>query len=163
MIYRRLACISVVLMLLAFPVSASMVSFLVVETGLNEEIRSPQFSSLWEGGLMSVFYDAGHIVTNSPIGRMEKKPSNDLSGTIKADFDEAAEGGAEYFVLGFIEYQINGSAAVPVGMAIKLYKIDSQELIYENNFPAGNGSSLNQEYQFAQNAGRTLIPHIKDL
>ena len=159
---KRLLGCAVLLIFLGFPAYASMVSFIVVETGLNEEASSPQYSSLWEGALMSVFFDAGHIVTNCPIGRIEKKPSSDLSGTLKADFDEAVLGGAEYFILGFLEYQAQKSGAIPREITIKIYRTDSKALVFEQNFPAGTGKNLNEEYQLAQNAGRIIIAHVKD-
>ena len=158
----RRGIIAVMFVLLVSPVHAAMVSFLVVETGLNDEVASSQYSSLWEGGLMSVFFDAGHIVTNYPITRIDKKPSSDLSGRIGNDFDEAAEGGAEYFILGYLEYEAHGKSAIPTGIILKLYRTDSKELILERNFPAGNSRNLNEEYQLAQNAGRFIISNIKD-
>ena len=148
--------------LLVSPAQAAMVSFLVVETGLNDEVASSQYSSLWEGGLMSVFFDAGHIVTNYPVARMDKKPSTDLSGNIGNDLDEAAEGGAEYFILGYLEHQVQGRSAVPTGITLRLYQTDSRKLVFEQSFPAGSGKNLNEEYQLAQNAGRLIISNIKD-
>ena len=160
--YKRLGSLMLLFAILVFPASASMVTFLVVETGLGDEIASSQYSSLWEGGLMEVFFNAGHIVTNYPIARMDKKPAVDLSGNIKLDFDEATEGGAEYFILGFLEHQIQGRSAVPTGITVKLYRTDSRELVFEQSFPAGTGRTQNEEYQLAQNAGRLLISNIKD-
>ena len=155
--------LAALLMLLAFPASASMVSFLLVETGINDEVSSGQYTSLWEGGLMAAFFDAGHIVTNSPIARMEKKPERDLSGTVAADFNEAVSGGADFYILGFLEFQVQGQGtrAVPVGIVLKLYNSESQQLLFEQRFPAGTGKSLDEEYQFAQNAGRTIISHLE--
>jgi hypothetical protein len=164
--YTRLTGCAVLLMFLAFPAAASMVSFVVVETGLNEEVPSPQYSSLWEDGLMAVFFDAGHIVTNSPITRIDKKPSfalsNGLDGTLKDDFDEAVFGGADYFVLGFLEYNVQTNAIVPNGITIRLYELDSGKLIFEETFPAGTGKNLNDEYQLAKNTGQTIVSHIKE-
>ena len=160
--YKRLVGTAVLFLVLVFPARASMVSVLVVETGLSEEISTEQYGSLWEGGLMETFFNAGHIVTNSPIMRMEKKPAQDLAGLVKNDFDDAILGGAEYFILGFLNYQISGGRPVPVEIAIKLYKTDTRELLFEQNFPAGRGKSMNEEYQFAQNTGRIIISHIKD-
>ena len=162
MFYKRLGGIAVLLMLLTFPVSASMVSVLVVETGINEGTSSGRYSSLWEGGLMDAFFDAGHIVTNSPIVRMAKKPPRDLTGPVEADFQEAVSGGADYFMLAFLEYKNQGDTAIPVAVVLKLYNSDSQKLVYEQNFPAGTGKNLDEEYQFAQKAGRAIISHIKD-
>ena len=156
----RLASLAVLLLLLVFPASASMVSFLLVETGIDEDISCGQFTSLWEGGLMDAFFDAGHIVTNSPIARMEKKPDRDLSGQVADDFSEAASGGADFYVLGFLEYRLQGSRGIPVGIALKVYSSDSQKLLFEQRFPAGTGKSLDEEYQFAQNAGRVIISQL---
>ena len=159
--YKLLWCI-VLLVVLIFPASASMVSFLVVETGLNEGIPVTQFGTLWEGGLMASFFDAGHIVTNSPILRMLEKPEQDLTGSVRNDFNDAITGGAEYFILGFLNYNLQGGTSNPVDILVKIYRTDSQELIYEQNFPAGRGRNQNEEYQFALNAGRIIISQIKD-
>jgi len=152
----------VLLVLLAFPASASMVSFLIIETGINDEAPNSQYTSLWEGGLMAAFFDAGHIVTNSPSSRMEKKPSQDISGYVAEDFAEATENGAEYFILGYLEYKLEGLRPTPIGMAVKVYTIDSRELIHELGFPAGTGRNLSEEYQLAQSAGRSIISHMKE-
>lgn len=159
---RYLGSLAVLLVLLAFPASASTVSFLLIETGINDEAPNTQYTSLWEGGLMAAFFDAGHIVTNSPITRMEKKPSQDLSGYVAEDFAEAAEGGAEYFILGYLEYKLDGLKPVPVGIAVKVYMTDSKKLIHELGFPAGTGRNLGEEYQLAQNAGRSIISHMTE-
>ena len=160
--YKRLLSMAVLLVLFVFPSFASMVSFLVVETGIEEESVTTQHGSLWEGSLMSVFFDAGHIVTNYPVARMAKMPEEDLSGKIMVDFYEALEGGADYFILGYLEYRNSGGTAVPVMITLKLYSTDSQELLFEQNFPSGNGMSLNEESQIAENAGRIIISHMKD-
>ena len=162
MSYKRLVSIAALLVILAFPASASMVSFLLVETGIDERASSGQYSSLWEGGLMEAFFDAGHIVTNSPIARMVQKPNRDLSGIIEDDFNEAVIGGADYFVLGYLEYNTGGGAVVPFRIVLKLFDSNSRQLIFEQNFPAGTGRNFNEEFQLAQDAGRTIISRIKD-
>jgi len=152
---------AVLLFLLVFPASASMVSFLVVETGLNDETRT-QYGSIWEGGLMDAFFDAGHIVTNSPIARLVKMPEKDLSGPIGNDFSEAAANGAGYFILCFLEFQ-NKDGAVPNAMVIKIYETNGEKLVFERSFPAGTGKNLSDEYQIAHNAGKAIVSNIKDM
>ena len=149
---------AVLLLLLVFSASASTVSFLVVETGLGE--RTTQYGSLWEGGLMDVFFDAGHIVTNYPIAKMEKRPAEDLSGPIELDFNEARVGGADYFILGFLEFK---DSSVPNAMIIKIYSTDTEKLIFERSFPAGTGRNLGEEEQIAKNAGRIIVSNIRDM
>jgi len=161
MFYKRLGSTAVLLMLLVFPVSASMVSILVVETGVNERVSTGQFSSIWEGGLMAAFFDAGHIVTNSPIERMERRPGPNLNGRLMENFHEAINGGADYFVLGLIEYNTREGNALPVGIVLQLFDSMSGRMIYEQRFPAVTGRSNNEEFQIAQNAGRVIISQIR--
>jgi hypothetical protein len=155
---KRLLSMAVLLLLLVFPAFASTVSFLVVETGLGE--RTTQYGSLWEGGLMDVFFDAGHIVTNYPIARMEKRPAEDLSGPIELDFNEARVGGADYFILGFLEFK---DSSVPNAMIIKIYSTNTEKLIFERSFSAGTGRNQGEEYQIAKNAGQVIVSNIKDM
>jgi len=162
MIHKRLLSLAALIMLFSFPVSASMVSFLIVETGLSEETAYMPQTGLWEGGLMDAFFDAGHIVTNSPAARMQKKPAPDISGLVEEDYQDAVSGGADYFLLAFLEYQNRADRSIPVRITLKLYKTDSKKLIFEQNFPAGTGKDLDEEYKIAQNAGRAIIPHLKD-
>ena len=163
MIYKRLRnmarlLMAVLFMFLAFPVSASMVSFLLVETGINVSGSSGRYSNVWEGALMEAFFEAGFIVTNSPIAQMEKKPDRDLSGIVEEDFNDAILGGADYYILGFLEYQSQGT--VPTGITLKLYNSNSRELIHEERFPAGTGRNLDEEGRLAQNAGRAIISRL---
>ena len=160
--YKLLGCLVLLFVVLIFPASASMVSILLVETGLNEAAPATQHASLWEGGLMASLFDAGLIVTNSPVLRMEQKPVRVLDSTVRIDFDDAAMGGADFFVLCLLEFQSQGRGAVPVAITIQTYKTDTQELIFEQIFSANRGNNQNEEYQIAQNAGKVIVSHIKD-
>lgn len=162
MIHKRFLSLAVLSLLFAIPASASMVSFLIVETGLKEEAAYMPQTGLWEGGLMDAFFDAGHIVTNSPAARMQKRPAVDISGVVEEDYRDAVSGGADYFLLAFIEYQNHTERSIPVKITLKLYRTDSKRLIYEQNFPAGSGINNDEEYKIAQNAGRAVVPHLKD-
>ena len=159
---KLLGCVAVLLVVLVFPASAAMVSFLIVETGLNDGVPRTEYGDLWEDALMASFFDSGHIVTNSPILRMEQKPAQVLSGTVKTDFEEAVRGGADYFVLCFLDYQVQGRRASPVDITIRAYKTDTQELIAERSFPAGRARSLNEESRFARDAGGVIVSQIRD-
>ena len=159
---KLLGCIAVLLLVLIFPASAAMVSFLIVETGLNDGVPRTEYGDLWEDALMASFFDSGHIVTNSPILRMEQKPVQDLSGTVMNDFEEAARGGAEYFVLCFLNYQVQGRRATPVDITIRTYRTDTQELVSERNFPAGRARSLSEESRFARDASGMIVSQIRD-
>ena len=160
--YKLLGCMALLIMILIFPVSASLVSFLIVETGLNEDIPSTQYGMLWEGGLMAGFFDSGRIVTNGPMTRMEEKPAKDLSGAIRFDFDDAVRGGADYFILCVLDHRLQGRRAIPVDITIRAYRTDTRELIFEQSFPVGRGRNQNEEFQNAQSAGREIVSHIRN-
>ena len=162
MFYKRFLGLTVLILLLTIPAMASMVSFLVVETGLNEDAPQNQVSSIWGGGLMAAFFDAGHIVTDIPIMRMENRPSRDLSGKVEEDFNEALTVGSEYFILGFLEYELQSGRPVPISISVKVYKIDNKKLIHEQSFPVGKGSSPAEEHKNAQNAGKAIISYIAE-
>jgi len=160
MFNKRLGSIFALFVLLAFPVSASMVCIVVVETGLNHGVSSGQYTSLWEDGFMSVFFDAGHIVSNFPSARMDSRPALDLSGVIREDFIDAVIGGADFFILCYLDFSVQGGRGVPAGIEVKIYSTHTGNLIHEQRFPAGSGRNLNEEYQMAQSAARTIVSHL---
>ncbi|MCL2069549.1 MAG: hypothetical protein FWH19_01005 [Treponema sp.] len=157
---KLMAVMAALMIFAAFPVSASMVSILLVETGLNDAVPSNQYASLWEGGLMEAFFNAGHIVTNSPVARLIQKPERDLSGFIEIDFIDAVEGGADFFILAYLQFQDPTRATPPGGVCVKIYSTATKELVYEETFTAGR-QNLTEEYQHAQDVGRIVLSHIR--
>jgi hypothetical protein len=162
MIKKRPAVFLALLGLLGFPLHASMISILVIETCLQQETVVDEYSSLWEDGLMGVFFDAGHIVTNGTIMRLDKNPLKEFPDEAQADFHEASEGGAEYYVLALLEYKNQDGTIKPAGISIRLYSMVPRKLIYEQRFPAGQSADLKEEYAHANQAARALISHLKD-
>ena len=162
---KRLVVLALLLILFCSPVFASLISFMFVETGLGlgDEISGPQHGSVWEGGLMEVFFEAGYIVTNSPISRMERKPDQVLSGIILTDFEEAAVGGADFYILGFLECRVHGGLAIPLNMTIIAYETYSKEPVFEHIFSISSERTINQEFEFAKDAGIILLNQIKGL
>ena len=158
---KRLGIITVMVMLLVFPVSAAMVSFQLVETGLDQDAATGEYSRLWESGLMSVFFDAGYIVTSGPITRVETVSESYLNGFLEVTLTEAFEGGADYFVLGFITYSNQRGRALPVAIDLRIYDSNSRQQIHRQSFPAGTGRNNGEELQLAQSAGMIVISHIE--
>ena len=159
--YKLLGCVLVLIVVLIFPASASMVSFLIVEVGVSEDIPSTEHSDLWEGGLMASFFDAGHIVTNSPVLRLQNRPVPDLTGPVMRDFTDARLGGVDYFFLCYMNFNVNGRNAVPVDINIRAYRTATQELIFEQSFPVGRGRNHIDEMYLAESAGRALVSQIR--
>ena len=160
---KSLFCIAILSLALIFPVSASMVSFLIVEAGLNDEAPGTQLGAIWEDGLMSSFFDAGHIVTNNPILRLEERPESALFGSVRHDFNDATTGGAEFFILCIIDYRLEDRRIVPVSITIKAYRVGTQELVSEQSFPVGLGRTRIEEIRNAQDAGRIIISQLRGL
>lgn len=162
MFHKRLLSLAALLVLLVFPVSAYMVSVMVIETGLTEDVSSLPHASVWEGGLMDALFESGHIATNNPQTRAFRKPAQDFSGIFEDDYFEAKAGGVEYFILCYLEYQNRNGVPAPVKIEIKLYRIDPKRLVFEQSFPLGSGSDNSEEYKIAKTAGQRIISQIKD-
>jgi hypothetical protein len=152
----------VVLGFIAVPLHGSMVSVLVIETGLNQESAVKDYSTLWEDGIMGVFFEAGYIVTNGPVIRLETNRLKEFPDEAQADFSEASEGGAEYFVLVVLEYKNQDGTFKPSGVSLKLYATIPRRLIYEERFSAGQTADSREEHTLAREAAGVLISHIKD-
>jgi hypothetical protein len=152
---------------LAWPLSSATVNFLVVETVPPGEDSpgegAPPFesSALWEACLLDVFFEAGHVVSNSPILRLDGLRAADLPGKngaggefpreIRPELEGAALGGAEYFVLVLLTYQPGAAdtKAQPGEADLRVYSLG-----------AGTGSSGEKTfaggYRFVYGGGALL-------
>jgi hypothetical protein len=144
----------------AFPLSAATVSFLVLETGLRDENGESEASGLWESGLMDVFFDTGHIVSNAPIKRLDQRPAAVFPEEARADFDEAVEGGAEFFILVQLDYQ--EASEKPRRVSLRLFRINPYQLMFEQQYSGTSEAPVSEEFIHAKNAARAIISHLKD-
>jgi hypothetical protein len=162
MILKGPGIILIFLCLLAVPSHASMVSVLIMETGLQQESVVKDYSTLWEDGIMGVLFDAGHIVTNGQIIRVSTNQLKEFPDEAQADFHEASEGGAAYFVLALLEYTSQDGTFKPAGVSLKLYSTVPRKLVYQQSFPAGQAADIKEEHTRAREAAGVLISYIKD-
>jgi hypothetical protein len=147
---------------IAVPAYGSMVSVLIIETGLGQESSVKDYSTLWEDGIMGVFFEAGYIVTNGSVIRLETDRPKEFPDEAQPDFYEASEGGAEYFILVLLEYKNQDGTFKPSGVSLKLYGTIPRRLIYEERLSAGQTADNREEHARAREAARVLISHIKD-
>jgi hypothetical protein len=149
---------------LALPLPAATVSFLVIETGLREELGSAGYSALWENSLLNVFFEAGHIVSNAPLMRLNRLPAESFPPEALADFTEAAEGGADFFVLAQLDYRFSpsGGGPAPWNIALRIYRTRPYGLVHEERLENLEASSGKDESARANQIVRRLIPYIKD-
>jgi hypothetical protein len=154
----------VIFCVLAISLPADMVSFLVIETGLPESSGSSSWSGLWESGLLDVFFEAGHIVSNAPIKRLEQDPQKPLPGEVQAEFDEAEAGGADYFVLALLDYPPPAGKEIPRprNAVLRLFRIRPCRLLYEQRCAAGTALNLKDEWAEIKQSVRGLVPHLAD-
>ena len=142
--------------------SAYTVSFIVVETGLTQEDPA-EASRLWENGLLDVFFDAGHIVSNARIARIEADVKEQtLPEDIQAEYDEAVEGGAQFFILVLLDYTGNrNSVPRPQDISIRLFRTNPYRLVLEQKYPGRRTTPIREETEAAKNAARRLIPQVR--
>jgi len=189
------ALIAALLCLSAAPVKAATVSFVVAESGQGRE----GYSAVWEDGLMGAFYEAGHIVSAGDRLRVTAAESGFRAGAAAArtgdaaadaagdaaesfpdaalrGFDEAVEGGAEYFVLAVLNYAANGGAngaagganakAGPGTVSLRVFSgkpgADGRpRLIYRRDFDAGARTSPREEYARVREAATAILPRLR--
>ncbi|MDR2371378.1 MAG: hypothetical protein LBD71_07850 [Treponema sp.] len=154
--------------LVSVPVPAATVSFLIVETGLPPGADANEHSSLWESGLFDVFFDAGHIVSNAPILRLEGKFEKELPETARADIDEAAQGGMDYFIIAVLDYPLaeiseTETAAVrPDQVSLKLFTTSPCRLLFEQRCGKKQLTSMDDEFLWVKQEVRRLLPQLND-
>jgi hypothetical protein len=150
---------------LALPLPASTVSVLVIETGRNGDNPVKEYSTLWEYGILDVFFEAGHIVSNAPIMQTLRKTAKELPDEARPDMEDAKEGGAEFFVLALLDYKSpdgGGAAGKPDAVSLRLFKISGNKAIYQENVNPGTYSSRDEEVQGIKRIARKLVPLVRD-
>ncbi|MDR2095442.1 MAG: hypothetical protein LBP76_07980 [Treponema sp.] len=136
------------IILLPLPLCAANVSVLVAETGLQE--GSPPFavSGIWEGILLEVFFEEGHIVSNAPVARLPAFPDKELPGEVISDFYEAAGGGAEYFILAILDYsgvKQDGKQKQP-DVHLRLFRIRPYKMLHKMYADLSKEKAVNEDF-----------------
>jgi hypothetical protein len=158
---------SVIFMLSAalMPVSAYTVSFIVVETGLPVEQGVCESSALWENGLLDVFFDAGHIVSNAPILRLNKPLAKQFPDEAAGSLNEAGAGGADYVVLALLDYQGSGApytaASKPKQVSLRLFKTAPFRFIGEEKFTDLRKAKPGEDFISAEQAAVKMLPYLE--
>ena len=131
-----------------FPLNAANISFLVIETGLPRGSRTNQYSTMWENGLLDVFFDSGYIVTNAPIMRLYETPGDNFPYEAERDFRGAGDGGMDYFIIAIINYPSPRGAANPrpLTVTLRLFNTSSEEMIHEQIITNMTGRNTRDEF-----------------
>jgi hypothetical protein len=162
MLKRVLA--AVLLMMPAGILPAEMVSFMVVETGLQGGKTGA--SGLWESGFMDVFFDAGHIVSNAPGMRLDQplseQPVDAFPEEARRDLEEALNGGSDFFVLVLLDYAGSSPAARGGQVSLRLWRLHPYQFMFERHYTARANMTSAEELADIKNAARTIMSHLKD-
>ena len=159
---KRAAILFILIIFLAISASADMVSFFIVETGLPvnpDNAAVHQHSVLWENAFMDVFFDAGFIVSNAPILRIEKKPSGDILKAALISMSDAREWSIDYILVTQLDYPAEETA--PSDILFFLYRTSPEEKILEKSVKRNFPRTARNEYEELKTIVRGLIPYIQ--
>jgi hypothetical protein len=162
MYFKRIVLPVLLIIFAALPLGAATVSVLVIEAGLPAESAANQYSGLWESGLLDVFFDAGHIVSNAPVMRLEYFPQEVFPDEAQKDLDEAIEGGMDYIVIALLEYNVkNEGVQKPRNARLRVFKTEGCQLVYEMSHADAKVKPLKDEFDSIKTAAKKLLPRIK--
>jgi len=141
-----------------FGVEASMITFIVIETGLPQEGERNQHSLHLENALLDVFFDAGHIVSNAPILRFETKPSGDILQSSAYSMEEdAMDAGVDYIVLSLLDYS---GAPSPGEISFLVYKVRGRVKVLERQIRGKTYRTTRDEIDDLKIIVRELVPYL---
>jgi hypothetical protein len=144
---------------------------MVMEAGLGEEQRINESSILWENNLLDLFFEEGHIVSNAPVTRLPVgeepprrfAPGEALPRSMEEDFEEARQGGADYFVLALLDFRgATGRALKPQSVCLRLFRIRPPELLAEQWYTGGGALSPPEERENVKNIARRLLSRLSN-
>jgi hypothetical protein len=147
----------------ALPAGAANVTFLVMEAGQGSP--SGQYPNQWENGIFEVFFDEGHVVSNSIRVQVHGNPVYDLPAEAERDYTDAKEGGMDFFVVAIISYpERRGTGAIrPQNVTLRLFSTRSEQMIYEQVYTETTTSrNPRDEYESIKRAVREFAGHIND-
>jgi len=137
------------------PLRAATVSFLVMEVGVPTEAPASEQSIMWENGLLDVFFEAGHIVSNSPIMRVAQRPGEGFPDEAERDFEFAKEGMMQYFVIAIVNHP------TPYNVSLRLFRTDSQQMIIERQYTGRTYRSKREEIEAIREEIQLLMARIR--
>jgi hypothetical protein len=161
------------------PLFCANISVLIIETGLQDgkPLRRGEITGIWETGLLDVFFEEGHIVTNARAFALKQKPDKELTDEIKSYITEAEDSGIDYFVLAYLNYETDSAMNVgrlsefpkPVDVEFNMFNINpargaaqgASKHVWTQRIDLRRGGYLTGEEQTkARKAARSLMVHL---
>lgn len=155
---KKYALLAVFIVFLAFSVHANVISFYIVETGLSLEGERNISSLLWENAFLDVFFDAGFIVTNYPMMRMERKPQESIIEAAGFDLAEAKDAGIDYILIAQLDYSNPSNG--PENVTVFVFKVSNHLIIYEKKITGRTFRNERDAIEELKKIVRELVPVI---
>jgi len=155
---KRIAFILITGLFLSINAHSSMISFFVVETGLSDNAVNIRHSDVWENALMDVFFDAGHIVSNAPILRLERRPQGDILDIVGYDAMDARRSGIDFILIAILNY--TSESQIPGEIHFFIYRVNSNEKILERQIPGKTYRNTREEYDDIKAIVRGFVPYF---
>jgi len=137
-------------------IEASMVSFYVIETGLPDNGQVNNNSILWENAFMDVFFDAGYIVSNAPVLRLEEKPKGEILRHV--NILEAKNAGIDFLLIAQLDFNPDLNVEE---ISFFIYSVSSKEKLMERQIEGRQPRAAREEYDYMKSIARGLITYIK--
>ena len=153
-----------VLILCLFPVlsaQASLISFYVIETGLNEESGRNRHSTLWENAFMDVFFDSGFIVSNYPMLRLNEKPNVPIIEACGFCVEEAIDAGVHYILIAQLDF--SNAMRAPDEISLYVFKVIDHEIVYERQIAGRNYGSDRDATEDMKKTISPLVQFVRNL
>jgi hypothetical protein len=154
---KRIVIAVIIGISLIFSIGAATVSFYVIETGINEDFDEKQSQSIeWENAFMDVFFDAGFIISNAPILRLEKRPSDILQ---VIDIEEASSYGVDYMLIVLLDCR--KEMQNPNEVSFYIYRVTRKEKVLEKKVLIKKVSSKD-DFNNMKSIAKGFVPYIRD-
>jgi len=144
-----------VCMIAAGGARAANVSFLVMETGLPPGSSETRYSALWEDGLLEVFFESGHIVSNAPRMRLTNAVVPEgFPPEARKDYEDARNGGMDYFLIAIVDHSSQN-------VSLRLFSTRSLEPIAEKAYAGGSAASPSEERESVRRAVSAMAAFLR--
>jgi hypothetical protein len=140
---------------------ASVISFCVIETGLQTEGARNRNSMLWENAFMDVFFDSGYIVSNYPMMRFSTKPEGSIIEVSGFDAGEAKDAGVEYILVTQLDY--DNALFPPTVITFYVFRVDNHQVIYEKRIAGIANKSEKNAYEDMKTIIKELVQFVANL
>jgi hypothetical protein len=97
--------------------------------------------------------------------RLRENPGREFPDEARRDFEEAVEGGMDYFILAMLDFPPPAANEIPKPkiISLRIYKTHPYKMIHEERYTAsGAASAMDDEFTSIKKIAGGLISHLDD-